>query len=387
MIHPEAVKKILLLRPDSIGDAVLASSMLPYIKSYYANASLTVLCQQHLIDLYQACHLVNEVVGFDKTTFMTNESYRGTVLDSLTQHAFDLVLHAVYSRERAMDCLATSIGAPYTVAFKTNRDQDDTMYTHCIESSGTLKLELDRYNDFLSGLSITHGKLEPQVWLSAEDEQYADDFFTKHGLTTDTTIALFAGALSGHRMYHHYGKALAKVLAHQKSTVIAFGGLADYNVNQLNLNDIAGQYFNLSGATTLRQTAALIKRCSLAVGAETGLAHVACAVGIPHVVILGGGHFGRFMPYSPLTSAVVVPLQCYGCDWRCQYKRAHCVQAVTVDMLALVIQESMRTRSLKPRIFIQPKGMFSGGLLWGPRWGLEYVGNKVCPDKMSIINC
>ena len=64
------------------------------------------------------------------------------------------------------------------------------------------------------------------------------------------------------------------------------------------------------------QSAALIKRCRLVIGAETGLAHLACAVGTPNVILLGGGHFGRFMPYAATTTVVCLPLECYGCNWQ-----------------------------------------------------------------------
>ena len=39
----------------------------------------------------------------------------------------------------------------------------------------------------------------------------------------------------------------------------------------------------------------------------------------------GGGHFGRFLPWSPLTSVVCQPLPCYGCNWECRFERVHCV--------------------------------------------------------------
>ena len=38
----------------------------------------------------------------------------------------------------------------------------------------------------------------------------------------------------------------------------------------------------------------IIKKSCMAIGAETGLAHIACAFNVPNVVLLGGGHYGRF---------------------------------------------------------------------------------------------
>jgi len=49
--------------------------------------------------------------------------------------------------------------------------------------------------------------------------------------------------------------------------------------------------------TTLRQVAAFCATAAFTSGAESAGAHIACAVGTPSVVVLGGGHFGRFLPY------------------------------------------------------------------------------------------
>ena len=66
MISPASIKKILWIRPDAIGDALLASSMLPHVKKHFADARLTVLCQNHVMELYQASPLIDEIIGLNK---------------------------------------------------------------------------------------------------------------------------------------------------------------------------------------------------------------------------------------------------------------------------------------------------------------------------------
>lgn len=105
----------------------------------------------------------------------------------------------------------------------------------------------------------------------------------------------------------------------------------------------------------------MLKRCILAVGAETGTAHISCAVGIKNVILLGGGHFGRFMPYSPLTSIVCLPLECYGCNWRCKYQTEYCIKGVNPEVVTKAVQQTLMNRSKKPRVFVQ------NGTLWNPQ--------------------
>jgi ADP-heptose:LPS heptosyltransferase len=76
---------------------------------------------------------------------------------------------------------------------------------------------------------------------------------------------------------------------------------------------------------------------------DTGVTHLAAATGTPSVCILGGGHYGRFLPYAALHDRNIAPPQtvihkmdCFGCDWRCIYKIATdapfpCIANVSVD--------------------------------------------------------
>lgn len=350
--------KVLWVRPDAIGDAILSSSMLPYIKNHYNNAQIMVVCQQHLAELYQACPFVSDVIGFDKKNFVTDQVYRESMLARLRDIQFDYALNSVYSREASMESLSTAVGAKHIV---------------WLDNDGGYKPELARHKDFLAKLGVWKQgqpalELSPHVWMSQADEIFAQNFFAQHELKPSTTIAFFAGAQSAHRLYTQYGQALQKAFAEQDVSIIVLGAKSDAQINATNTVNFSFKSIDLSGLTTLTQTAALLKRCRLAFGAETGLAHMACAVGIPHVILLGGGHLGRFMPYSPLTSAVILPLACAGCDWRCKYKKAYCVQDVHADVLAYALQYVMQHgMSIKPRVFVQGRNRYRSWF-FKPRW-------------------
>jgi ADP-heptose:LPS heptosyltransferase len=150
-------------------------------------------------------------------------------------------------------------------------------------------LSPERHKDFLRGIGVNVSSLQPIVWTTTEDERFADELFTKHNLQRGKTIALFAGVRDKVRTYNCYGAALSNICTENDLAVIALGGKGDYEVNHQNLDVIGDHGINLSGKTTLRQCAAILRRCRLAVGAETGLAHIACAVGTPNVILLGGG--------------------------------------------------------------------------------------------------
>ncbi|HYP40402.1 MAG TPA: glycosyltransferase family 9 protein [Chloroflexia bacterium] len=78
---------------------------------------------------------------------------------------------------------------------------------------------------------------------------------------------------------------------------------------------------NLAGRTTIHETAALIERCDLFLGNDSGPMHIAAAVGTPVVAIFGPSNAQAWGPYTPPGEAskhtiVARALPCMPCFYR-----------------------------------------------------------------------
>jgi ADP-heptose:LPS heptosyltransferase len=114
---------------------------------------------------------------------------------------------------------------------------------------------------------------------------------------------------------------------------------------------------NWAGRTNLSQLTAVLAGAKLLLANETSATHLAAAAGVPAVCLLGGGHFGRFMPYEaeesderPLPQAVIHRRDCFGCNWLCKYKVAEgepvpCVEGITVADVWETIQGILQRRN------------------------------------------
>ena len=100
---------------------------------------------------------------------------------------------------------------------------------------------------------------------------------------------------------------------------------------------------DLIGRTDLPQLLDLMNHAALVVSNDTGPAHLSIALGTPTVVVVGGGHFGCFVPYPEEVRPghacfVYHRMDCYHCFWNCP-KRASkfevfpCVEAVGIDQV------------------------------------------------------
>jgi ADP-heptose:LPS heptosyltransferase/glycosyltransferase involved in cell wall biosynthesis/predicted O-methyltransferase YrrM len=372
----QAVRHLLWVRTDSIGDAILASSMLPFIREKYGTPKITVVCRSHIAELYESCPYVDDILTFDEKRMRSDSAYASGVLENVKSLGVDCALNAVYSRDIICDLIVAASGAPLRIGMHGNlcniseqdRAKHNQWYTNLLPSEGERKPELLRHVDFLRGLGCEVDKLTPQLWLGPQDEAFADEWFARQGLRPRETVALFAGVQSPERIYAGYGKAIAAVCRENGFSVVALGAGSDRELNRRNLEDIedaGARVYDLSGALTLRQSAAIIKRCRLAVGAETGLAHIAAVVGTPHVIVIGGGQFGRFMPYSASTSLVCLPLECYGCGWKCTYRQSqiYCIVSVAPSLIERAVRQTLSNSSNKPRLFVQIAS------LWNPKPG------------------
>ena len=362
------VENVLWVRTDSIGDNVLAASTLPHIRQKYEGARITVVCQEHIAELYEACPNVDDIVVFNRIRALQDERYREEIVMRLRALKPDVSLNSVYSREALTDWFAIKCGAEQRIAFNGDlcnisaelRDMHNQFYTDLLPSPGTHKLEFERSEDFLRGLGIEAADLQPMIWTTAEDEAFAEKFFQDNGLSAGNTIALFPSAQHSWKVYEQYKSVLQDFDGFR--FVILGGKDAEGYAGEI-CSGLPQRCWNLAGRTTIRQMAAIIRRCCLYLGSDSAGAHIACAVGIPNVVVLGGGHFGRFMPYSPLTSVVCLPLECYGCNWGCRYENPHCVKDVAVEVVAEALRQSLAKSSHKIRVFMQ------GNSLWKPSAG------------------
>ena len=353
----ERARRVLFVRTDSIGDAVLASAMLEPLRRRYPNARLAVLCQQPVAELLAACPLVDSIICYDHKK-MDDAAERAQILAEITAFQPDVILNSVRSRDRLSNELTLAFRAAPHIAIEGDHDnisaadhaKSAAAYEFLIPSPGEHKPEAERHADFLRGLGIETLELKPVVWTSAEDEALAEEFFRQQKLDPQRTLALFPFTQHAIKDYPDIAGALAEFAGWN---FLIFGGRETQERCELLATRLKGTIFNLAGRTSLREMAALIRRCKILVGSDSCGPHIACALGVPNVVLLGGGHFGRFMPYSPLTSAVALPLHCFGCDWRCQFQRAHCIKDIAVNVLAEAIQQTLQKNADRPRLFLQ----------------------------------
>lgn len=77
---------------------------------------------------------------------------------------------------------------------------------------------------------------------------------------------------------------------------------------------------------------------------ESGPAHVAVAMDMAAVILLGGGHYGWFAPWRRSDRQVWVThaMPCYGCKWRCIHPEVLCLTAISQELVATSVAQLLQ---------------------------------------------
>ena len=126
-----------------------------------------------------------------------------------------------------------------------------------------------------------------------------------------------------------------RLIEERKAQVLLVGGPDDGPIAAAIKDGMRQEPCNLTGQLTFGQLGALLERCNLFVGHDTGAMHLAVAVGAPVVAIFGPSDPRMYGPYSEKSVALWHDVGCNPCllrgRWDTTCRRFKCIEAVTVE--------------------------------------------------------
>jgi ADP-heptose:LPS heptosyltransferase len=336
----------------------------PLAKHY--GAKLSVLCSELAAPIYENNPNVSDIQTFDRGRAQQDVAYLAALIERLGQSDADLLINSVFSRDTFSDLISAACRADKKIGFygdlcnqsDEQRKNHTAVYSSVISSEKIALPELRRHKEFLEGLGIPASDLRPVINLTPEESSFAEEFYANHSLDPARTLVIGPISQHGIKNYPHWTKVLTDLCELDGFSLLVLGASSDRAESTRILRNIPGKHVIACGETSLRQSASLISkgRCVLAV--DTSIPHIAAALGVPNVVVLGGGHFGRFFPYSSLTSVVCLPLECYGCSWGCRFSEPHCITGIHPQVVAEAVRNTIKAKSNKPRVFMQGQSLW-----------------------------
>jgi ADP-heptose:LPS heptosyltransferase len=210
---------------------------------------------------------------------------------------------------------------------------------------GIPKHEVEQQLDILRFLGAAPSDTQLEAWTSPEDEEFAQSLMNKYDIgQSDRVIAFAPGAAWPFRRWPAQRFIeLGQWLQDTYKVFILI--LAAKNEEDLALRIEKGlkedKTVNLAGKTTLREMAAVLKRCRLFIGNDSGPLHIATAAGIPVAGFYGPGEYHRFKPWGKNHEAFRLGLSCSPCSQNCLFQEPRCIEGITLDGVKKILAQKM----------------------------------------------
>ena len=188
---------------------------------------------------------------------------------------------------------------------------------------------------------LPEGSARSRIWIRPEDHRYAEGLLAKHGLQNCPSGGPLIGLHTQSSMdsknwpVEHWAALLTRWQATQGASFVVLGGPGEGSA----LQSLPG-VTHLAGHLTLKQTAAMIARCDLFAGLDSGLAYIAEAVGTPGMIVLGSTVQETSGPRSADFTFVRAPEACLPACHRVCTKSTLCVTQLSVDAVDLALRQT-----------------------------------------------
>jgi heptosyltransferase II len=314
--------KILVRATNWVGDAIMALPALRAVRRRFADARIFVVARPYVADIYRGQQICDELVAYDPKGVHAGLRGRARLAQELRAQKFDVALLLQNAFDAAW--LAWRAGIPERIGYA--RDGRSLLLTKriAVPKSGEIPaheqfyyLELVRRAGWINSLPN-----EPFIGLtvSAEDRARAEAILRASGARPGVArIAIGAGASYGSAKCwppERFGGFVNRFRQHTDADVILFGTAAEQRVSEAITPGINGPSISLVGATAIADLAALLSRCQLFVGNDSGAMHVAAAVGLPVVAIFGPTDPNGTAPVTPRCTVVQEKPYCSPCFLR-----------------------------------------------------------------------
>ena len=332
---------VVVIRPGGIGDAVMLLPMLRALREAFPERRIDIICETRNSKVFELAMPGSKTICYDKTPRVAMSTLRhgkyAAAIDTEQFHNFSAIMAALTK-------------APIRVGFKTNPRRHG-LYTHLVD-----------YN--------TTGQEDEQFMKLLQAISDVTQFPSRAGILADAALPdlpdSMAGVESAHALVVHAGGsipekrcpavAMAEVCRAAKEEfglqAIIIGGKEDVEYADEIAALAGGSTHNICGKLKLEETVALCRQSVALLGPDSGIAHLAVAVGAPVVVLFGPSDPAKWGPPEGAGVSVTCQAQCAPCSlfgYSKPCRNPECVLTVTGPQLVEALRTILENEKWKKR--------------------------------------
>lgn len=295
--RPMPFQRILVIRPGGIGDAIFLLPFLRRIREEQPDLKIDILCEKRNVQIFSSQNgICDEIFCYDQAGSFRSflrKSY-DVIIDTEQWHFLSALVSYF------MPCL-------YTIGFGSRSLREKlfnlaVVYDNDVyEIENFKKLFLPLFPSVQAVNGISNSFLIEEKTLAWAKQQ-----------PTGAALSIFIGAsIPLRRLTRTQSLGIIRHGLSRNLSVLILGGK---DVSAEGTAEFAGPgVVNFTGTTSLLQTAALIKRSNFFIGPDSGIMHLACAVGTPVIAIFGPGNLKKWGPKGEKDKVFTLNVECSPC--------------------------------------------------------------------------
>jgi len=327
---PSQINSILIIRPGGIGDAVFLLPILRKLKNIFPKKQISILCERRNAQIFSSQKgLCYKIYRYDtsKELFSLFKNKHDLIIDTEQWHYFSALI-------------GRFLKPTYFIGFAT-RPNRSKLYDNSVNYKINAH-ELVNFSKLFDPIFLQNSAdttIENCYQITPEHNQWAQDKIPPNSIT------LFIGAsIPIRRLDQNQCLAIIKYIVNHNYHVILIGGTDVIQAGKEVVETVADKrLLNFVGKISLEKSTALIKRSKLFIGPDSGLMHLACAVGTPVISIFGPGNLQKWRPIGQQHTIITENVDCSPCTLfgytipTCQ-KSYKCMRNIKMEKITSAIE-------------------------------------------------
>ncbi|MHB8092459.1 MAG: lipopolysaccharide heptosyltransferase II [Syntrophales bacterium] len=320
------IDRLLIRGTNWIGDVVMTLPAVAAIRARWPDARISVLAKPWVAEVYRLASQIDEVIIFEQPGRHAGIVGKLRLAKELQEKGFDCAILLQNAIEAAI--IAKLAAIPRRAGY--NSDGRGMLLTHSVRRTAAIRRapQSDYYLEMVRALGCPPVTRKPRLHAGHDYAALAESLFSRFGIAErGILIGISPGAAYGPAkrwLPDRFASVANFLIEEYKGQVIVFGSEGDRASAAAVQEHTSHKLIDISGKTNLKEAIALIARCDIFISNDSGLMHVAGALGIPTVAIFGSTNPATTSPAGEKSVVIHHDVPCSPClkpvcptDFRC----------------------------------------------------------------------
>ncbi len=320
------LKKILVIKPSSLGDIVHSLPFLNAVKDAFPSAEIHWVVAKGLEGLLENHPMVKRLWIINKDHWKNLKKIKETAIEikflfkELKAESYDVVIDLQGLLRSGIFTYATR--SPVRVGFKEAREGSSLFYTHRVEGGKEIHA-VDKYLKIASAMGCDINDVKFPMPLIVESENVKK---LKDNIEDYAIIAPGARWETKKWPSDRFGKVASML----DIKTIVIGSSSDAEIAKEIEFSSEGKALSMAGKTDIKDLISIIRSAKFIVTNDSGPMHIAAALNIPTIALFGPTNSVKTGPYTNRKVIVSSDIKCAPCYKR-KCKSIKCMYDVSVE--------------------------------------------------------